>query len=122
MLARLTVPRFGKAIGISFLERHLPDPKRRGPQPIFKLSLTIDQACLSPRQHNCAGAPMDDLAVMERIRECAYYIWAANGGDAEQNWLQAEAEILNNAAVQSPKAQPQKKQPFRRRAKKTASS
>ena len=63
-----------------------------------------------------------DQALIVRIRECAYHIWAANGGDAEQNWLQAEAEILNNAAVQSPKAQPQKKQPFRRRAKKTASS
>jgi Protein of unknown function (DUF2934) len=62
-------------------------------------------------------------ALKERIRESAYHIWAANGGDAEQNWLQAEAEILNSAAVQSPKAQPQKKQPgaFRRKAKKTAS-
>jgi hypothetical protein len=57
-----------------------------------------------------------DQALMERIRESAYHIWAANGGDAEQNWLQAEAEILN-------KAQPQKKQPgaFRRKAKKKAS-
>jgi hypothetical protein len=64
-----------------------------------------------------------DQNLMERIRESAYHIWAANGGDAEQNWLQAEAEILNNAAVQSPKARPQKKQPgaFRRKAKKTAS-
>jgi DUF2934 family protein len=64
-----------------------------------------------------------DQALMERIRESAYHIWAANGGDAEQNWLQAEAEILNNAAVQSPKAQPQKKEPgaIRRKAKKTAS-
>jgi Protein of unknown function (DUF2934) len=39
-----------------------------------------------------------DQDLMERIRESAYHIWAANGGDAEQNWLQAEAEILNNAA------------------------
>ncbi len=44
-----------------------------------------------------------DQALMERIRKSAYHIWAANGGDAEQNWLQAEAEILNNAAVQSTK-------------------
>ena len=63
-----------------------------------------------------------DQALMERIRESAYHIWAANGGDAEQNWLQAEAEILNSAAVQSEKA-PRKKQPgaFRRKPKKTAS-
>jgi Protein of unknown function (DUF2934) len=59
-----------------------------------------------------------DQALMVRIRERAYHIWAANGGDAEQNWLRAEAEILNNSA-----AQPQKKQlsAFRRNAKKMAS-
>jgi hypothetical protein len=64
-----------------------------------------------------------DQALMVRIRECAYHLWAANGGDAEQNWLRAEAEILNNAAVQPPKAQSQKKQPgaFRRKAKKMGS-
>ena len=62
-------------------------------------------------------------ALMVRIRERAYHIWAANGGDAEQNWLRAEAKILNNSAAQPPKAQPQKKQPgaFRRKAKKMAS-
>ena len=43
---------------------------------------------------------------MLRIRERAYYIWAANGGDADQNWLRAETEILNTAAQPS-EAQPQ---------------
>ena len=65
-----------------------------------------------------------DQALMVRIRECAYHIWAANGGDAEQNWLRAEADILNNSAARPPVAQPQKKnQPgaFRRKAKKMAS-
>jgi hypothetical protein len=64
-----------------------------------------------------------DQALMVRIRERAYHIWAANGGDAGQNWLRAEAEILNNSAAQPPKAQPQKKHPgsFRRKAKKMAS-
>jgi hypothetical protein len=38
-----------------------------------------------------------DQALMVRIRERAYHIWAANGGDVEQNWLRAEAEILNNS-------------------------
>jgi Protein of unknown function (DUF2934) len=62
-------------------------------------------------------------ALMVRIRERAYHIWAANGGDAEQNWVRAEAEILNNSAAQPAEAQPQKKQPgaFRRKAKKMAS-
>jgi hypothetical protein len=62
-------------------------------------------------------------ALMVRIRERAYHIWAANGGDTEQNWLRAETEILNNSAAQPAEAQPQKKQPgaFRRKAKKMAS-
>jgi hypothetical protein len=62
-------------------------------------------------------------ALMVRIRERAYHIWAANGGDTEQNWLRAEAEILNNSAAQPAEAQPQKKQPgaLRRKAKKMAS-
>jgi DUF2934 family protein len=49
-----------------------------------------------------------DQALMERIRESAYHIWAANGGDAEQNWLQAEAEILNNAAFNPQRRSPRK--------------
>jgi hypothetical protein len=62
-----------------------------------------------------------DQALILRIRERAYHIWAANGGDAD--WLRAETEILNNSAAQTSEAQPQKKQlgSFRRKAKKTAS-
>ncbi len=64
-----------------------------------------------------------DQSLMIRVRERAYHIWAANGGDAEQNWLRAEAEILNNSAAQTADAQPEKKQlnAFRRNAKKRAS-
>jgi DUF2934 family protein len=51
-----------------------------------------------------------DQALIVRIRERAYHIWAANGGDAEQNWLRAEAEILNSSAAQSAEAAPQKKE------------
>jgi hypothetical protein len=36
-----------------------------------------------------------DEVLMLRIRERAYHIWAAIGGDADQNWLRAEREILN---------------------------
>jgi hypothetical protein len=64
-----------------------------------------------------------DQALMLRIRERAYHIWAANGGNADQNWFRAETEILNTSAAQPPEAQRQKKQlgSFRRKAKKTAS-
>ncbi len=41
------------------------------------------------------GAAMDQM-LMLRIRERAYEIWAATGGDAEKNWLRAEAELLND--------------------------
>ena len=47
-----------------------------------------------------------DQTLMLRIRERAYHIWAANGGEAEQNWLRAETEILNNSPAVSPKEQP----------------
>jgi len=43
--------------------------------------------------------------LMLRIRERAYEIWVASGGDAEENWLRAEAELLKNSAsrpVRSP--------------------
>ena len=65
-----------------------------------------------------------DQTLMLRIRERAYHIWTANGGDADQNWLRAETEILNNSAAQTPKAEPKKKQPtaLRRKAKNTASA
>ncbi len=39
--------------------------------------------------------------VSDRIRERAYELWAESGycdGQAEQNWLAAEAEILTAAA------------------------
>jgi hypothetical protein len=64
-----------------------------------------------------------DQALILRIRERAYQIWAANGGEADHNWLRAETEMLNTSAAQPPEAQPQKKQlgSFRRKAKKTAS-
>ena len=62
-----------------------------------------------------------DQALMLRIRERAYHIWAAHGGDAEQNWFRAEAEILNTSAAQPPEAQLPKKQlgAVKRKAKKT---
>jgi hypothetical protein len=41
-----------------------------------------------------------DEALMLRIREHAFHIWAANGGDADQNWLRAETEILNTSTLQ----------------------
>ena len=64
-----------------------------------------------------------DEALMLRIRDRAYHIWAANGGDADQNWLRAETEILNTSAAQPPEAQTQKKQlgAVGRKAKKTTS-
>ena len=52
-----------------------------------------------------------DQTLMLRIRERAYHIWAANGGEAEQNWLRAETEILSNSPAQPPKSVPPKKQP-----------
>jgi len=65
-----------------------------------------------------------DQTLMLRIRERAYHIWAANGGEAELNWLRAETEILNNSAAQPPEPKLQKKQraAFSRKAKKTASA
>jgi Protein of unknown function (DUF2934) len=41
-----------------------------------------------------------DPNLTDRIRERAYQIWFANGcrdGEAEQNWLAAECEILHPA-------------------------
>jgi hypothetical protein len=45
---------------------------------------------------------------MLRIRERAYEIWVASGGDAEENWLRAEAELLKNS-TSSPVSSPTKK-------------
>jgi hypothetical protein len=47
---------------------------------------------------------MDEM-LMFRIRERAYEIWIASGGDAKENWLRAEAEVLKNSntgSVSSP--------------------
>jgi Protein of unknown function (DUF2934) len=41
-----------------------------------------------------------EQAMMLRIRERAYHIWAAHGGDAHNNWLQAETEILHLTTLQ----------------------
>jgi len=38
-----------------------------------------------------------DERLMLSIRERAYEIWATTGGDAEENWLRAEAELLKNS-------------------------
>jgi hypothetical protein len=56
-----------------------------------------------------------DQAIMFRVRERAYHIWAAKGGDAEKNWLQAETEILqvtapSDAPVQAPKLKAKSRQ------------
>jgi Protein of unknown function (DUF2934) len=40
-----------------------------------------------------------DQGLMLRIRERAYHIWAANGGDADRNWFRAETEILHTSAA-----------------------
>jgi hypothetical protein len=47
-----------------------------------------------------------DQAMMFRIRERAYHIWAAQGGDAEKNWLQAESEILQLNVLQAALVKP----------------
>jgi hypothetical protein len=49
-----------------------------------------------------------DQMLMLRIRERAYEIWVAGGGDAEENWLRAEAEFLKNSNS-SPVSSPIKK-------------
>jgi hypothetical protein len=54
-----------------------------------------------------------DERLMLRIRERAYEIWAGSGGDAEENWLRAEAELLKNSNCE-PISSPVKK---KRRAK-----
>ena len=60
-----------------------------------------------------------DQAIMSRIRERAYHIWAAQGGDAEKNWLQAESEILQLNVLQ---AAPVKPKTLRARKRKTSVS
>jgi|HubBroStandDraft_5_1064220.scaffolds.fasta_scaffold763064_1 hypothetical protein len=46
---------------------------------------------------------------MLRVRERAYQIWAANGGDADRNWLRAETEILHTSAAPLQDPTPQRK-------------
>jgi hypothetical protein len=88
-----------------------------------KVLLTMDPPCLHLNSY-LRGVPMDQ-ALMLRIRERAYHIWTATGADADQNWLRAETEMLNNSVAQPSVAQPQQKNrpgAFRRKAKKTAST
>ena len=49
-----------------------------------------------------------DQILMLRIRERAYHIWAANGGNADANWLRAETEILVARRLNRRKSGPQK--------------
>jgi hypothetical protein len=65
-----------------------------------------------------------DQILMLRIRERAYHIWAANGGNADANWLRAETEILNTSAAQPAEAPARKKRPAasRRKTQKGASA
>ena len=50
-----------------------------------------------------------DQTLMQRIRERAYHIWMEAGGNADQNWLQAETEILQIAGSQARPDRPAKK-------------
>ena len=60
-----------------------------------------------------------DQILVHRIRERAYHIWVETGGNADQNWLQAEAEILG-----TPQTFPDKgpKKPARRTSRKRKAS
>ena len=42
-----------------------------------------------------------DQAMTLRVRERAYHIWAARGGDPDKNWLEAETEILQLTTPQA---------------------
>jgi Protein of unknown function (DUF2934) len=57
----------------------------------FNLLLTKPRPSMKPL--NTRGSSMDQ-ALMVRIRERAYHIWEESGGHADDNWLQAETEIL----------------------------
>jgi Protein of unknown function (DUF2934) len=50
-----------------------------------------------------------DQAMTLRVRERAYHIWAAQGGDAAKNWLEAETEILQLTTPQAAPASAPKK-------------
>jgi hypothetical protein len=52
-----------------------------------------------------------DQTLTHRIRERAYHIWTQTGGTADQNWLQAETEILQTARSMNSVDQTSKKRP-----------
>jgi hypothetical protein len=52
-----------------------------------------------------------DQTLTHRIRERAYHIWTQTGGTPDQNWLQAETEILKTAAPMALVDQSNKKRP-----------
>jgi hypothetical protein len=63
-----------------------------------------------------------DQAIMFRVRERAYHIWAARGGDAEKNWLQAESEILQLKSPQAAPVSSQRPKAFGVRKRRTSAS
>jgi hypothetical protein len=63
-----------------------------------------------------------DQAMTLRIRERAYDIWAARGGDADKNWLQAETEILQLLTPRTAKASVPKQKARGARNKKSAAT
>jgi hypothetical protein len=63
-------------------------------RPAIDPLLTIRRFNIQANERN--GAAMDQM-LMLRIRERAYEIWVASGGDAKENWLRAEAELLKNS-------------------------
>jgi hypothetical protein len=51
-----------------------------------------------------------DQPIRLRVRERVYHIWAAAGGDADKNWLQAETEIVQSMTHQgAPAPKPNRK-------------
>ena len=64
-----------------------------------RVTHTNDHPCDAAGAINCRCTM--DPSLMLRIRERAYHIWIDTGGHADQNWLQAEKEIL-----QTPRSQP----------------
>jgi hypothetical protein len=57
-----------------------------------------------------------------RVRERAYHIWAARGGDADKNWLQAETEILFLSIPQAALSSAPEKKARRFRSRKSAAA
>ena len=57
-----------------------------------------------------------------RVRERAYHIWAARGGDADKNWLQAETEILLLSIPQAAVSSAAEKKARRFRSRKSAAA